>query len=227
MSYVAIGKALYDYTAQAEDELNLTEDEGLYILDNSDPEWWKAKRRPPIDANGHPQPSSSSDEQEVGLVPANYVEEAEPLRMSRALYDYEKQNEDELDVQEDELLRVYEYEGEWLLVKRQGSDDIGTGEGKLGFVPANYVDEVRQLHLESTSCALADLSLLSSLRSPQSTEGPRKSTLLKHKQKPQKTKRKTTTGPAAQSAPLHPCEPSPSNPPAHPPLQLQLEYLLL
>lgn len=154
-----------------------------------------------------------------GLVPSNYVEAAEPLRLSRALYDYEAQNSDELDVageyihstekerlslaaylqrarakdrllalailfrrprvehlvklrlssgtgnsftsllshsdrptrhlpiripipSEDELLRVYETDGLWLLVRKQGHDEIGDGEGKLGYVPANYVDEV-------------------------------------------------------------------------------------
>lgn len=141
MSYTSICKVVYDYTAQAEDELTLTEDAYVYILDASDPEWWKAKHRPPISADGQPQGAQLDGK--VGLVPANYVEEAEPLRMSRALYDYTAANDDELSVQEDELLRVYEYEGQWLLVKRQGADELGTGEGKLGFVPANYVDEVQ------------------------------------------------------------------------------------
>ncbi|KDN49560.1 hypothetical protein K437DRAFT_273215 [Tilletiaria anomala UBC 951] len=144
MAYISICKALYDYEAQASDELQLTEDEHIYILDASDPEWWKAKRRPPIDpSSGQLLPFPAGvEEGQVGLVPANYVEESEPLRMSRALYYYEAQNDDELALQEDELLRVYEYEGEWLLVKKQGHDELGTGEGKLGFVPANYVDEV-------------------------------------------------------------------------------------
>ncbi|TKY87982.1 hypothetical protein EX895_003078 [Sporisorium graminicola] len=139
MAYVALGKALYDYVAQAEDELNLTEDDYLYILESDDPEWWKAKLRR-LAEDGTPI-QDDSDEGTVGLVPANYVEEAEPLRLSRALYDYEAQTEDELSMVEDELLRVYESDGVWLLVKKQGQDPLSGGEGRLGYVPANYVDE--------------------------------------------------------------------------------------
>lgn len=144
MAYVALCKALYDYTAQSPDELSLTEDDTLYILESDDPEWWKAKLRR-LNEDGTPVQDESTEEADglVGLVPANYVEEAEPLRLSRALYDYEAQNEDELTIEEDELIRVYETDGLWLLVKRQGKDDIGEGgEGRLGYVPANYVDEV-------------------------------------------------------------------------------------
>lgn len=47
-----------------------------------------------------------------------------------------------LNTSEDELLRVYETDGLWLLVRKQGADELGDGQGKLGYVPANYVDEV-------------------------------------------------------------------------------------
>lgn len=135
MAYVQLAKALYDYEAQAEDELTLKEDDVLYILEADDPEWYKAKVK---SGAGGPD-----DEGPVGLVPANYVEEAEPMRLSRALYAYAAQNEDELDIAEDELLRVYETDGLWLLVKKQGNDALGEGGvGRLGYVPANYVDEV-------------------------------------------------------------------------------------
>ena len=139
MAYVALCKALYDYVAQAEDELNLTEDDYLYILESDDPEWWKAKLRR-LNQDGIPI-DNDSEEGTVGLVPANYVEEAEPIRLSRALYDYQAQTEDELSMAEDELLRVYESDGVWLLVKKQGDDPLSGGEGRLGYVPANYVDE--------------------------------------------------------------------------------------
>ncbi len=73
--------------------------------------------------------------------------------MSRALYDYEAQTEDELSLAEDELLRVYESDGVWLLVKKQGNDPLSGGEGRLGYAPANYVDEpkpsTQELHLSS------------------------------------------------------------------------------
>lgn len=141
MAYVQVAKALYDYEAQAEDELTLKEDDSLYILEADDAEWYKAKIRK-LNADGTPV-QETDEEAQIGLVPANYVEEAEPLRLSRALYDYEAQNEDELTIAEDELLRVYESDGLWLLVKKQGTDSLGEGgTGRLGYVPANYVDEV-------------------------------------------------------------------------------------
>lgn len=130
MAYVSLCKALYDYAATAEDELTFTEDALLYVLEADDDEWWKAKLKTGDD---------DDDEGPVGLVPANYVEESEPIRASRALYDYSKQNDDEIDMAEDEMLSVYEVKGDWLLVKKQVD---GVPTGKLGFVPANYVDEV-------------------------------------------------------------------------------------
>lgn len=146
MAYVQLAKALYDYEAQAEDELNLKEDDSLYILEADDAEWFKAKIRR-LNEDGTPI-EQSDEEAEIGLVPANYVEEAEPMRLSRALYDYEAQNEDELSIAEDELLRVYESDGLWLLVKKQGHDSLGEGGvGRLGYVPANYVDEVSSSRL--------------------------------------------------------------------------------
>ncbi|PWN42572.1 hypothetical protein IE81DRAFT_301880 [Ceraceosorus guamensis] len=128
MAYVSLSKALYDYAATAEDELNLKEDDLLYIIDASDTEWWKAKLK-----------TGPEDEEKIGLVPANYVEEAEPLRQSRALYDYSPQTEEELEMKEDQLLSVYEDDDDdWLLVRIADSG----AQGKLGFVPKNYVDEV-------------------------------------------------------------------------------------
>lgn len=134
MAYVQLAKALYDYEAQAGDELSFKEDDTLYILEAEDAEWFKAKLR---------KLNTDDADDQVGLVPANYVEEAEPIRLSRALYDYQGQNEDELTIAEDELLRVYETDGLWLLVKKQGGGALGEGGvGRLGYVPANYVDEV-------------------------------------------------------------------------------------
>lgn len=137
MSYAQVVRALYDYQATADDELTIAEDEGLYVLDNTDPEWWKVKRRAPADAAGHPQAfAPGRTAEDAGLVPATYVEDADPVRVSRALYDYTASAEEELSMREEDLLDVYEYDGEWLLVKKH--DDR---TGRVGFVPANYVDE--------------------------------------------------------------------------------------
>lgn len=80
MAFVAICKALYDYTPQGEGELAIHEGELLYILEKSDDDdWWKAKKK-----------AENEDEEEPeGLVPNNYVEEVRrahyppsPLRAS-------------------------------------------------------------------------------------------------------------------------------------------------
>lgn len=133
MAYVSLCRALYDYTASAEDELSFAEDALLYVVEADDEEWWKAKLK-----SGE---SAQEEDGPIGLVPANYVEEAEPIRVSRALYDYDGTNDDELSIKEDELLSIFETDGDWLLVKKQTAQ--GQITGKLGFVPANYVDEVR------------------------------------------------------------------------------------
>lgn len=142
---MSLCKALYDYTATAEDELSFTEDALLYVLEAEDPEWWKAK----LKKSGEGVDDENDDDAPIGLIPANYVEEAEPIRASRALYDYGKQNDDELEIAEDEMLSVYEVKGDWLLVKKQ---ENGVPTGQLGFVPANYVDEVSVGLVRQRSC---------------------------------------------------------------------------
>ncbi|ESO03986.1 hypothetical protein HELRODRAFT_185599 [Helobdella robusta] len=56
---VKVVRALYKYDAQQADELSFDEGELLYILDMSNPDWWKAKC------------GTTS-----GLVPSNYVQES-------------------------------------------------------------------------------------------------------------------------------------------------------
>ncbi|UZJ55843.1 hypothetical protein CBS101457_005163 [Exobasidium rhododendri] len=140
MAYVSLCKALYDYAATAEDELSFNEDALLYVVEADDPEWWKAKlKKSRAEGTDEEADDDDDDDAPIGLIPANYVEEAEPIRASRALYDYGKQNDDELELAEDEMVSVYETKGDWLLVKKQ-VDGIPTGY--LGLVPANYVDEI-------------------------------------------------------------------------------------
>lgn len=66
MGFVGVYKVLYDYTPQADSELPISEGDLLYVLEKSDvDDWWKAKRK-----------AGAEDEDEpVGLVPNNYVEE--------------------------------------------------------------------------------------------------------------------------------------------------------
>ncbi|KAL5004340.1 hypothetical protein ScPMuIL_017796 [Solemya velum] len=55
---VKVVRAIYHYEAQQADELTFDEDDTLYIMDQSSPDWWKAKCG-----------------NKVGLIPSNYVEE--------------------------------------------------------------------------------------------------------------------------------------------------------
>ena len=66
MVFVSICRALYDYTPQGDNELAIEEGELLYILEKStEDDWWKAKKRPP----------GEDEEEPVGLIPNNYVQE--------------------------------------------------------------------------------------------------------------------------------------------------------
>ena len=71
MGFLAVCTALYDYQPQAENELEITEGELLYILEKStEDDWWKAKKRAKED----------EDDEPVGLIPNNYVEEVSGFR---------------------------------------------------------------------------------------------------------------------------------------------------
>lgn len=66
MVFLSICTALYDYEAQADNELALIAGEIVYILEKSEDDgWWKAKKK-----------ATEEDEEEPsGLIPNNYVEE--------------------------------------------------------------------------------------------------------------------------------------------------------
>jgi hypothetical protein len=132
MTYLSLVKAAYDYTAQADDELTITENSLYFVLDNSDSDWTKVRVK------------SDQEEESAGLVPAAYLEEVEPISTAKALYDYEATSEGELNITEDEILKVYENEDEWWLVQSTLPD------GKVGLVPGNYVEEV-------VRCAIQEL----------------------------------------------------------------------
>lgn len=66
MGFLGIYTAVYDYQPQAEGELEIREGDLLYILEKGDDDdWWKAKKKA----------DPEEDEEPVGLVPNNYVEE--------------------------------------------------------------------------------------------------------------------------------------------------------
>lgn len=70
MGFLGVYTAVYDYTPQAENELEIKEGDLLYVMDKSvEDDWWKAKKK-----------AAEDDEEEpVGLVPNNYVEEVNIL----------------------------------------------------------------------------------------------------------------------------------------------------
>ncbi|KAF7355293.1 hypothetical protein MSAN_01445700 [Mycena sanguinolenta] len=124
--YLAVLKASYDYEpdAGADEEIAIKENQILFLTERVDSDWWKVKVKG----------ESQEEETPEGLVPAAYVEPADHTSTVKALYDYEANAPGELSITEDQVLRVFDTEEEWLLVQ---TDEDG---GKAGFVPANYVE---------------------------------------------------------------------------------------
>lgn len=123
MGFVSICTALYDYQPQSNGELELAEGDILYILEKStEDNWWKAKKR-----------AAGEDEDEPeGLIPNNYVEDAQYIHTARALYDYARQTEEEVSFSEDAVIHVYDVsDPDWTLV---------AVDGDYGFAPANYIE---------------------------------------------------------------------------------------
>lgn len=66
MGFVGVYTAVYDYQPQADGELEIREGDLLYILEKStEDDWWKAKKKA----------DSAEEEEPVGLVPNNYIQE--------------------------------------------------------------------------------------------------------------------------------------------------------
>ncbi|KAH8593321.1 hypothetical protein B0O99DRAFT_653444 [Bisporella sp. PMI_857] len=123
MGFLGVYKAIYDYVPQGESELAITDGDLLYVLEKSqEDDWWKAKKKA----------SDADDDEPVGLIPNNYVEEAQPLHHARALFDYTRQTDEEVSFTENAKLEVFDTsDPEWTLV---GVD------GDFGFAPANYIE---------------------------------------------------------------------------------------
>ncbi|KAF7509488.1 hypothetical protein GJ744_007888 [Endocarpon pusillum] len=122
MGFLGIYTALYDYQPQGEGELEIHEGELLFLLEKGEDEWWKAKKKAADD----------EDEEPVGLVPANYLEEAKPAGFAKALYDYSRQTDEEVSFAEDARLTVFDTsDPDWTLV--------GLNQD-YGFAPSNYIE---------------------------------------------------------------------------------------
>ena len=65
MGFVGISRAVFDYTAQGDDELAIQEGDLLFVFETDQGDGWiKAKKKA----------SEDDDEEPEGLAPANYVE---------------------------------------------------------------------------------------------------------------------------------------------------------
>ncbi|KAG7759121.1 hypothetical protein KL911_000258 [Ogataea haglerorum] len=123
-AFLGVYVALYDYQAQNDEELSIQENDLLYLLEKSDiDDWWKVKKRV-VDADV---------EEPSGLVPSTYIEPAKVIGRATALYDYDKQTEEELTFTEGAQFDVYDTSDQnWTLVGLNGH--------QFGFVPANYIE---------------------------------------------------------------------------------------
>lgn len=127
--YIGVFVVLFQYDAQTEEELTVSPNDILYLLEKSDiDDWWKAKKRVlPVGDEEVDEP--------VGLVPSNYIEPAPVVKTCTALYDYAKQTEEELTFSEGDKFNIFDLnDPDWLLV-----GDMATNQ-QFGFVPANYME---------------------------------------------------------------------------------------
>ncbi|KAJ8101299.1 hypothetical protein POJ06DRAFT_93964 [Lipomyces tetrasporus] len=125
--FIAIYVAIYPYTAQSAQELSLVEGDVLYILEKStEDDWWRAKKRM----------VGEEEDEPIGLVPNNYIEPMMVSGKGRAMYDYDRQTDEEVNLKEDEVLEVYDTsDPDWVLV---GVRD------EYGFAPSNYIEFISE-----------------------------------------------------------------------------------
>ncbi|WPH00561.1 Hypothetical protein R9X50_00339100 [Acrodontium crateriforme] len=122
MAFLGVYRAIYDYQPQSSEELEITENDLLFVLEKStDDDWWKCKKKAVDEEDDEPE----------GLVPSTYIEEATATHQAQALYDYTKQTDEELTFKEETILDVYdESDPDWVLVGHNG---------QFGFAPAIYI----------------------------------------------------------------------------------------
>ncbi|KXN70042.1 hypothetical protein CONCODRAFT_7435 [Conidiobolus coronatus NRRL 28638] len=130
LNFKKIVRCLYDYESYEEGELSFKEDDILYILDDSDSEWWKAITELNVEETA----------QNSGLIPFNYIEEVDYISTAIAVYDYEAQTEEELNFLTDDTLYIYQKDDpDWYLANFNG---------EFGFIPSNYVEETAEEAVE-------------------------------------------------------------------------------
>lgn len=140
-------KALYAYESQGDDEVTMQEDQLVLLLDKSDDDWSKVRLK---------QPSQQDLEGPEGLVPAAYIEKATPLGTVKAQYDYDASAPGELSIVDGETLQVFERDEDWILVESQ----LKGGKCKVGYVPANYVEDTDGTEESSSAPAVPSASAI-------------------------------------------------------------------
>ncbi|EMR11640.1 hypothetical protein PNEG_00079 [Pneumocystis murina B123] len=139
MPFIGVYRSLYPYQPQQDPEfvvaenkeLELEENELLYILEKGEDLWWRVKKKAPCD----------QEDGDIGLVPGNYLEECKPVYQVRTLYDYEQQSFEEISFNEGEILDVFDEDGENWVFARCGSS--------YGFAPSNYLEKITNTTLPS------------------------------------------------------------------------------
>lgn len=158
-THLALVKAEYAYTPQTEDELELEEDALYYLLEDDDAEWHKVMLK---------TSPTSSDPPKIGLVPATYILPAPVLQIMTALYAYEAQTDDELTISEDEIIDLYEEDGDWSLVGRQGDQ----GSRGVGYVPTSYIEASVKPNDGSSSAPAVTEEMISPRDTTMTPNGP-------------------------------------------------------
>ncbi|EFR02085.1 cytoskeleton assembly control protein SLA1 [Nannizzia gypsea CBS 118893] len=136
MGFEGVCTAVYDYTPQGENELAFAEGDLLYILDkSSDDGWWKAKKKT----------TEFESEEPVGLIPHNYVEEAQPIQQAKSIYDYTRQTDEEVSFADDVDILIFDTsDPDWTLVQVNS---------EYGFAPSNYIQVIGDIEAPGAEAA--------------------------------------------------------------------------
>ncbi|KAH7105425.1 hypothetical protein BKA62DRAFT_766797 [Auriculariales sp. MPI-PUGE-AT-0066] len=119
---IAVLRALWNFEPLSPDEVAVYEGQLLFLLEREAGGWFSVK----VNHGG---------QDEVGIVPANYVEEITPLHSVNALVDFAGVSSTELRVNQGELLNVFDEIDGWALVQRASAT---TG---IGYVPIHVIHE--------------------------------------------------------------------------------------
>eukprot|EP01114_Cavostelium_apophysatum_P005749 TRINITY_DN1691_c0_g1_i3.p2 TRINITY_DN1691_c0_g1~~TRINITY_DN1691_c0_g1_i3.p2 ORF type:complete len:327 (+),score=109.97 TRINITY_DN1691_c0_g1_i3:114-1094(+) len=110
--------ALYDYPGGGSEDINFGEGEVLTLLKKYSDGWWLAEK------NGR-----------IGRVPSNFVEELDASKRinARAIGDFKGESKKDLSFPGSAILLVWKTQEDWWVAEY---------EGKVGWVPSNFLEEI-------------------------------------------------------------------------------------